>query len=193
MTISRFIHVTANGIILFFLWLSNIPLYMCITSLYIPRLMAIVTIAAVNSGTCVSFQIMISSEYIPRTENAGSIFSRAIFSSSMFSFLRNLHTVLYSDYTNLHSHLLQEIFLTQGSNPGVLHWRQILYTLSNQESINTECIVSHYSCAFSYMLLLLSMIFLFCTCENLVLDLMEAIVLSSLTDMSNRKDGNCGV
>ena len=70
---------------------------------------------------------------------------------------------------------------------------RILYTLSNQGSINTECIVSHYSCAFSYMLLLFSMIFLFCTCENLVLDLMEAIVLSSLPDMSNRKDDNCGV
>ena len=32
MTISRSIHVAANGIILFFLWLSNIPLYICITS-----------------------------------------------------------------------------------------------------------------------------------------------------------------
>ena len=32
MTISRFIHVAANGIILLFLWLSNIPLDICITS-----------------------------------------------------------------------------------------------------------------------------------------------------------------
>ena len=38
------------------------------------------------------------------------------------------------------------------------------------------------------MLLLFSRIFLFCTCEYLVLDLMEAIVLSSLTGMSNKKD-----
>ena len=30
--------------------------------------------------------------------------------------------------------LLQGIFLTQGSNPGLLHCRQILYHLSNQES-----------------------------------------------------------
>ena len=33
--------------------------------------------------------------------------------------------------------LLQGIFLTQGSNPGLLHCRQILYCLSHQE-INTE-------------------------------------------------------
>ena len=32
MTMSRFIHVATNGIISFFLWLSNIPLYICTTS-----------------------------------------------------------------------------------------------------------------------------------------------------------------
>ena len=31
---------------------------------------------------------------------------------------------------------LQGIFLTQGSNPGLLHWRQILYQLSHQGSPN---------------------------------------------------------
>jgi len=30
--------------------------------------------------------------------------------------------------------LLQELFLTQGSNPDPLHWRQILYLLSHQGS-----------------------------------------------------------
>ena len=30
--------------------------------------------------------------------------------------------------------LLQEIFLTQGSNPGLLHCKQILYHLSHQKS-----------------------------------------------------------
>ena len=30
--------------------------------------------------------------------------------------------------------LLQEIFLTQGSNPGLLHCRQMLYCLSHQGS-----------------------------------------------------------
>ena len=38
MRISKSIHVAANGIISFFLWLSNIPLYICIISLsiYLP-------------------------------------------------------------------------------------------------------------------------------------------------------------
>ena len=35
----------------------------------------------------------------------------------------------------VHSHsLLQKIFLTQGSNPGLLHCRQIIYHLSHQRS-----------------------------------------------------------
>ena len=34
MIISRSIHVAANGIILFFLWLSSIPLYICTSSFY---------------------------------------------------------------------------------------------------------------------------------------------------------------
>ena len=33
--------------------------------------------------------------------------------------------------------LLQEIFLTQGSNPGLTYYRQILYQLSHQESPST--------------------------------------------------------
>ena len=42
MKISRFIHVAANGIISFFLQLSNIPLYICTTSsLFIHLLMDI--------------------------------------------------------------------------------------------------------------------------------------------------------
>ena len=37
---------------------------------------------------------------------------------------------------NIHS-LLQGIFQTQGSNPGLLHWRQILYCLSHQGGLQT--------------------------------------------------------
>ena len=36
--------------------------------------------------------------------------------------------------------LLQEIFLTQGSNPGLLHCRQMLYRLSHQENLLTPII-----------------------------------------------------
>ena len=34
--------------------------------------------------------------------------------------------------------LLQGIFLTQGSNPGLLHYRQILYHLSYREVHTTQ-------------------------------------------------------
>ena len=49
--------------------------------------------------------------------------------------------------------VLQESFLTQGSNPHLLHYRSILYHWASGEALTLYCMLSHFSCVWLFLTL----------------------------------------
>ena len=143
MALSRSIRVAENGFISFFLtteYYSTVCMHRIFfirssVSRHLDCFLVIVNNAAMNIGVHGSFQTMLFSGYMPRNGIPRS------YGSSMFSFLRNLHTVLHNGHTNVHSHQ------SCRRGPFFLHSLQHLLFVNFLDDSHLAGVISH--CSFN--------------------------------------------
>ena len=135
----------------FYGWITCVCVCVCVPCLLYPfvsgcwgcfHVLPIVNSAAMNIGVHVSFWMMVFSGYMPRCEIVGS---------SIFRFLRNLHTVLHRDYQFTFPPAVQEGFLFATPSPAFTVCR----FLNNGHSDRCE-LIPYCSFAFLWWLVMLS-------------------------------------